>query len=57
VIQGTGNGIEHSIVNNTGDGCVHVHLHWNRLSFHLVDHLSTSAVVTAAPNAFSIAHC
>jgi hypothetical protein len=26
-------------------------------SIHLVDHLSVSAVVTAAPNSFDIGHC
>jgi hypothetical protein len=114
VIQGTGNGIEHAIVNNNGDGwftstftgTVTVvswtvdsagnlvapdpsvpiftgHLQFwfggsfNNKNFvnhdtinftgtaadgstfgiHEVDHLSTSAVVTAAPNSFSITHC
>jgi hypothetical protein len=114
VIQGTGNGVEHSIVNNAGDGwftstfagTVTVvaytadstgnpvapdpsvppftgHLQqwfggsFNHSNFvdhdtinfsgtaadgstfgiHLVDHLSTSAVVTAAPNSFDIGHC
>jgi hypothetical protein len=27
------------------------------LGFHIVDHMSTSAVVTAAPNTFTFAHC
>ena len=114
VIQGTGNGIEHAIINNNGDGwftstfagtvtvvswtvdsagnlvapdpSVPVftgHLQFwfggsfNNKNFvnhdtinftgtaadgstfgiHEVDHLSTSAVVTAAPSGFSITHC
>lgn len=114
VIQGTGNGIEHSIINNNGDGWFTStfagtvtavaytadsagnpvapdpnvlpytgHLQqwfggsFNNMNFvnhdtinftgtaadgssfaiHLVDHLSTSAVVTAAPNEFHIGHC
>jgi len=111
---GTGNGIEHSIINNNGDGWFTStfagtvtavaytadsagnpvapdpnvlpytgHLQqwfggsFNNMNFvnhdtinftgtaadgssfaiHLVDHLSTSAVVTAAPNEFHIGHC
>ena len=114
VIQGTGNGIEHSIINNNGDGWFTStfagtvtavaytadsagnpvapdpnvlpytgHLQqwfggsFNNMNFvnhdtinftgtaadgssfaiHRVDHLSTSAVVTAAPNEFHIGHC
>jgi hypothetical protein len=114
VIQGTGNGIEHSVINNAGDGwftstftgTVTIvawtvdstgnlvapdlsvppftgHLQqwfggsFNRsnfvnhdtinfsgtaadgstFSFHLVDHLSTTPNVAAAPNSFSIGHC
>jgi len=114
VIQGTGNGVEHSIINNNGDGwftstfagTVTVvawtvdsegnliapdptvppftgHLQFwfggsfnnknfvnhdtinftgtaadgSSFAIHEVDHLSTSAVVTAAPNSFSIVHC
>lgn len=114
VIQGTGNGIEHAIINNNGDGWFtstfagtatvvswtvdsagnlvapdpSVPIFTGHLQFwfggsfnnknfvnhdtinftgtaadgstfgiHEVDHLSTSAVVTAAPNSFSITHC
>jgi hypothetical protein len=46
------NVVNHDTTTFTGTGS-----DGSRLSFHLVDHLSTSAVVTAAPNAFSIAHC
>jgi len=44
--------INHDTVNFTGtaaDG--------SAFSIHLVDHLSTTPKVTAAPNSFSIAHC
>jgi hypothetical protein len=114
VIVATGNGVEHSIINNAGDGWFtstftgtasvtfwtvdgsgkpvaldplvpsftgHIEqwfggsfnksnyvLHdttnvavtgfdGSSLSFHAVNHFSTSAVATAAPNQFSFAHC
>ena len=114
VIQGTGNGIEHAIINNAGDGWFtstftgtvtivawtvdsagnlvapdpgvppytgqltqwfggsfnnrnfvnHDTINFtgtasdgSTLSFHQVDHLSTTPNVAAAPNSFSIAHC
>src|SRR5215468_2164508 len=114
VIQGTGNGVEHSIINNNGDGwftstfagtvtvvawtvdsegnliapdptvppftghlqfwfggsfnnknfVIHHTINFtgtaadgSSFAIHEVDHLSTSAVVTAAPNSFSIVHC
>jgi hypothetical protein len=114
VIQGTGNGIEHSIVNNAGDGWFtstftgtvtveawtvdstgalvapdlavpsftgqltqwfggsfnnrnfvsHDTIHFSgtaadgsTFSIHLVDHLSTTANVAAAPNSFDIGSC
>jgi hypothetical protein len=114
VIQGTGNGIEHAIINNDGDGWFtstftgtvtvvaytldsmgnlvapdpgvpvytghleqwfggsfnnHNFVTHDTINFtgtgadgssfgiHLVDHLSTSAIVTAAPTSFDIGHC
>lgn len=113
VITGTGNGVEHSIINNNGDGWftstftgtvtvvpymvdqngptvpdpnaptyVGHFTQWfggsfnnknfvnhdtisfvgtgsdgSTISFHQVDHMSTSASAQAAPNTFSIAHC
>ena len=113
VITGTGNGVEHSIINNNGDGWftstftgtvtvvpsivdgsgmlvpdpnaptyVGHFTQWfggsfnnknfvnhdtisftgtgsdgSTISFHQVDHMSTSATAQAAPNTFSIAHC
>jgi len=50
--RGAGNFVDHDTINFTGtaaDG--------STFGIHEVDHLSTSAVVTAAPSGFSITHC
>jgi hypothetical protein len=46
------NMVNHDIINFSGTGS-----DGSSLSFHAVDHMNTTGVVTAAPNTFSIASC
>jgi hypothetical protein len=46
------NFVNHDTINFTGTGD-----DGSSFAIHLVDHLSTSAVVTSAPTSFDIGHC